>query len=157
MSEHDTIRELLALGSAGALTREQEERLAAHLRSCSACSREIEEWRSIAAEIRRLPTPRPPARLVQTTLARAEAKLIDQAEHEWNRRVIAFVVAFAWLITVVSWPLFRLVSGGFLSLFDPQLNRTWINFAGLTALIWLGGGSAAVLLALRQRRERRLA
>jgi anti-sigma factor RsiW len=157
MNEHDKIRELLALAAAGALTNAEEKQVAEHLRSCVACSSELEAWRSIATDLCRLPTPQPSARLVQTTLARAEAKLAEQAEHDWNRRVMIFVVAFAWLLTVASWPVFRFVSGDFRSLLGPQFGHTWINFAVFSALGWLGGGIAAVMLALRQRREGRLA
>jgi hypothetical protein len=155
MNEHETMRELLALAAAGALTNAEEERVAIHIRSCLACFNELEEWRSIAGSIRRLPTPRTPPRLVQLALARAEAKLAEQAEESWNRRLMTFVVAFAWLLTAVSWPLFHLLSR-LLALLDPQLSRTWISVTGFTALVWVAGGTAAVLLALRQRRERRL-
>ena len=157
MSEHDKIRELLPLAAAGALTSAEEERVAAHMRLCVACSNEMNEWQSVAGSIRRLPTPQPSPRLLQMTLARAEAQLVEQAEHDWNRRVIIFVVVFAWVLTVASWPLAHAVMGGLTSLLSPQLNRTWIDFAGFTALAWAAGGTAAVLLALRQRRERRLA
>jgi anti-sigma factor RsiW len=156
MSEHDKIRELLALAAAGALTRAEEEQVAAHLRSCDTCSNEINAWRSITGDLRRLPTPQPSPRLLQITIARAEQRIAERAEHDWNRRVMIFVVGFAWLLTIVSWPLFHLVSR-LLSLLDPQFNHTWINFAGLTALAWLAGGTAAVMLAVRQRRERRMA
>ena len=91
------------------------------------------------------------------TLARAEAKLTEQAEHDWNRRVMIVVVAFAWLLTIASWPVFHFVSGRFGSLLEPQFSHTWISFAAFTALGWLAGGVAAVMLAIRQRGERRLA
>jgi hypothetical protein len=109
-----------------------------------------------------LPTPQPSSWLVQSTLARAQAKLTEQAEHDWNRRVILSVVAFAWLLTLASWPAFHFVSTRFGSLIEPQFNptlfgQTWISFAAFTALGWLAGGVAAVMLAIRQRGERRLA
>jgi len=114
-----------------------------------------------------LPTPQPSSWLVQATLARAEAKLAEQAEHDWNRRVMIGVVAFAWLLTLASWPVFHFVSGRFGSLLGPQFGHTqfgqtqfsytWISFAAFTALGWLAGGVAAVMLAVRQRGERRLA
>ena len=157
MSEHEKIREMLPLAAADALTSAEEERVAAHMRSCVACSNEMNEWRSVAGSIRRLPTPQPSPRLMQMTLARAEAKLVEQAEQDWNRRVIIFVVVFAWALTAVSWLLVHAVMGELTSLLSPQLNRTWIDFAGFTAVAWLAGGTAAALLALRQRRERRLA
>ncbi len=162
MSEHDKIRELLALAAADALTSAEEKQVAEHVRSCIACSNELEAWRPIASELRRLPTPQPSSWLVQATLARAEAKLTEQAEHDRNRRVMIVVVAFAWLLTIASWPVFHFVSGRFGSLLEPQFSRTqfsnrWISFAVFTALGWLAGGVAAVMLAIRQRAERRLA
>lgn len=157
MSEHDKIRELLALAAAGVLTPAEERQVEEHVRSCIACSNELGAWRPIASELRRLPTPQPSSWLVQATLARAEAKVAERVEHDWNRRVIIFVVAFAWLLTIASWPVFNFVSGRFGSLLGPQSTRTWISFAAFTALGWLAGGVAAVMLAIRQRGERRLA
>lgn len=157
MSEHDKVRELLALAAAGALTAAEEKRVAEHLRSCISCSHELEAWRPIAAELRRLPTPQPSPWLLQATLARAEAKLAAQAEHASNRHVIIFVVALAWLMTIASWPVFDFVSPYLGSLLGPLFGHTWISFAAYTALGWLAGAVAAVMLALRQRGERRLA
>jgi hypothetical protein len=161
-SEHDKIRELLALAAAGALTSAEEKQVAEHVRSCIACSNELGAWQPIASELRRLPTPQPSSWLVQATLARAEAKLTEQAEHDWNRRVMIVVVAFAWLLTIASWLVFHFVSGRFGSLLGPQFSPTlfsptWISFAAFTALGWLAGGVAAVMLAIRQRGQRRLA
>ena len=162
MNEHDKIRELLALAAADTLTSAEEKQVAEHVRSCIACSNELEAWRPIASELRRLPTPQPPSWLVQATLTRAEAKLTEQAEHDWNRRVMIVVVAFAWLLTIASWPAFHFVIGRFGSLLGPQFSHTrfsntWISFAAFTALGWLAGGVAAVMLAIRQRGESRLA
>jgi hypothetical protein len=167
MSEHDKIRELLVLAAADALTSTEEKQVAEHVRSCLACSNELEAWRPIASELRRLPTPQPSSWLVHATLARAQAKLTERAEHDWNRRLMIVVVAFAWLLTIASWPVFQLVSGRFGSLLEPQFShtqfgqtqfgQTWISFAAFTALGWLAGGVAAVMLAVRQRGRRRLA
>ena len=157
MSEHDKIRELLALAAADALTGAEEKQVAEHVRSCIACSKELGAWRPIASELRRLATPQPSSWLVQATLARAEAKLAEEAEHDWNRRVMIVVVAFAWLLTIASWPVFQVVSGRFGGLLGPQFSRAWISFAVFTALGWLAGGVAAVMLAIRHRGEKRLA
>jgi hypothetical protein len=162
MNDHDKIRELLALAAADALTSAEEKQVAEHLRSCIACSNELGAWRPIASELRRLPTPQPSSWLVQATLARAQAKLTEQAERDWNRRVMIFVVAFAWMLTIASWPVFQFVSERLGSLLDPQssytqFSYTWIGFAAFTALEWLAGAVAAVMLAIHQRGERRLA
>jgi len=157
MSEHDKIRELMALAAADALTSAEEKQVAEHVRSCVSCSNELDAWRPIASELRRLPTPQPSSWLVQATLARAEAKLAEQAEHDWNRHVIIFVVGLAWVLTIASWPVFDFVSPYFGNLVGPQFGHTWISFAAFTALGWLAGGVAAVMLTVRQRGERRLA
>ncbi len=167
MSEHDKIRELLALAAAGALSSAEEKQVAEHVRSCITCSNELEAWRPIASELRRLPTPQPSSWLVQATLARAEAKFTEQAERDWNHNLMIVVVAFAWLLTIASWPVFHFVSGRFGSLLEPQFShtqfgqtlfgQTWISFAAFTALEWLAGAVAAVMLAIRHRNERRLA
>ena len=157
MSEHEKIRELLALAGAGVLTAAEEKQVVEHVRSCVSCANELETWRSIATDLCRLPTPQPSSRLVAATMARAEMKLAEQAEHDWNRRVMIFVVAFAWLLTVASWPVFHFVSGHFGSLLGPQLGRTWISFTAFNALGWIAGGMAVAMLALRQRSERRFA
>lgn len=157
MSEHDKVRELLALAAAGALTAAEEKQVADHVRSCVSCSNELDAWRPIAIELRRLPMPQPSSWLLQATLARAKAKLADEAEHDWNRHVIFFVVVLAWLLTIASWRVFDFVSPHFGTLLGPQFGHTWISFAAFTALGWLAGGVAAVMLAVRQSGERRLA
>lgn len=157
MSEHDRVRELLALAAADALTSAEEKQVAEHVRSCASCSNELDAWRPIASELRRLPTPQPPSWLVQATLARAKAKLAEQAEHDWNRRVMIFVVALSWLLAIASWALFHVVSERFGRLLGPEFSHTWISFGAFTALGWLAGGVAAAMLAVRQRGERRLA
>ena len=157
MSEHDNLRRLLALAAADALTSAEQKLVAQHVRSCSACSNELGAWQPIANELRRLPTPQPSSWLVRATLARAEAKLTEQAEHDWNRRVMIFVLSFAWLLTIASWPALHFLSKHFGNLFGQQFTRTWISFAAFTALGWLAEGVAAVMLAIRVRGERRLA
>jgi len=156
MSEHDKIRELLALAAAGALTSAEEKQVAEHVRSCVACSNELEAWRPIASELRRLPTPQPSPWLLQATRARAEVKLAEQAEHDWHRRVMIFVVALSWLLTIASWAVFHVMSEPLGRLLGPEFSQTWIIFGAFTALEWMAGGVAAVMLALRQRGERRL-
>jgi len=156
MSEHAKIRKLLVLAAAGTLTTTEEKQVVEHVRSCIICSNELEAWRSIATDLRRLPTPQPSSQLVQATLTRAKVKLVEQAEHDGNRRAMIFVVAFVWLLMVVDWPIFHFISWHFGYLLGPQFGRPWIIFAAFIALAWLEGVVAATTLALRQRGERRL-
>jgi hypothetical protein len=157
VTEHNKIREMLALAAADALEPNESELVMRHVRTCPQCSVEIEQWQLLSRGLRQLPTPQPSPDLVQRTFARAEARVIDERENAWNRRVMISLVLFAWALTLTSWPIVRLVSGGLLSLLDPRLNQSWLGFAGFTSLVWLTGGIAAVLLARQQRQERSLA
>jgi predicted anti-sigma-YlaC factor YlaD len=157
MNDHEKIRELLALAVADALTRAEEEQVMKHVRSCSACSSELDSWRLLAAGMRRLPTPQPRPLIVERARARAEIRFAEEAEHRWHRIVMIGVILFAWALTLMSWPVVRLVSGGLLGMLDPRLNHAWLGFAVFTTIVWMTGGAAAVFLSLQQRRERRLA
>jgi len=157
MNDHDKTRELLALSVADALTQAEEEQVMNHARSCAECSSELDSWRLLAAGIRRLPTPQPRPLIVERARARAEIRFAEEAENRWHRIVMIGVILFAWALTLISWPVVRLVSGGLLGMLDPRLNHAWLGFAVFTTIIWMTGGAAAVFLSLQQRRERRLA
>ena len=152
-----SIRELLALSVADALTGDEEQLVMNHARSCAECSSELDSWRLLAAGLRRLPTPQPKPLIVERARARAELRFAEEAEHRWHRVVMIGVILFAWVLTLMSWPVVRLVSGGLLGMLDPRLNHAWLGFAVFTTIIWMTGGAAAVFLSLQQRRERRLA
>ena len=55
MSEHDRMRELLALSAADALDSAEERELAEHLKSCAECAAEMELLRELSASLYRLP------------------------------------------------------------------------------------------------------
>jgi hypothetical protein len=67
------------------------------------------------------------------------------------------LIFFAWVLTVMSWPVFKLVTGGLIGVLDPNFHHVWFLFAAFTATAWIAGGAAAAILSLQQRRERRLA
>jgi anti-sigma factor RsiW len=157
MDSHDKIRELLGLAAAGALDAGEEQRVERHAASCAACAAELENWRLLAGGLRRLPTPQPGNLVVERARALAEMRLAEEVEYRGHRKVMIFLVAFAWVVTLASWPLFRIVTGGLLVWFDPRFNQTWLVFAGFTGLIWATGGLAAVLLGQRRQQERRIA
>jgi anti-sigma factor RsiW len=157
MNDHDEIRELLTLAAADALASGEEERVARHIQSCASCARELEDWQLLAGGLRRLPTPQPSAGVVERARARAEIRLAEEAEYRWHRGVMIFLILFAWALTLVSWPLVRLFTGGLLGLLDMRVTHAWIGFAGFTTAAWLAGGAAAVLLSFHYRRERRVA
>jgi anti-sigma factor RsiW len=157
VSDHDQIRDMLPLAVAGGLAPADEERVARHIRSCSSCAAEFDDWRLLAGVLRRMPTPQPPRGLVERTRARAEARLAEEAEHRWHRAVMIFLTFFAWALTLASWPLFRLLSSGLLGMLDSNWDQAWIRFATVTTFVWVAGGAAALLVGLQRRNERRMA
>ncbi|MFZ3218054.1 MAG: zf-HC2 domain-containing protein [Candidatus Acidiferrales bacterium] len=156
-NDHEKIRALLSLAAADALEPAEEQQLLDHLRTCDSCGAELEQWKLVASGLRRLPTPQPRALVVERARAQAQIRLNEEFEHRWNRAVIIGLIVFAWVLTLASWPLIRFISGGLLGMLDPRFNHAWITFGLFTTSVWIGGGAAAVLLSLQQRRERRLA
>jgi anti-sigma factor RsiW len=154
---HGGFCELLPLMAAGCLDPAEEKQLAHHLQTCAACATELERLHAIATGLRRLPTPQPSPSLFERTRAAVEVRFVQQAEDRWNRSVMIFLIAFAWVVTVLSWPIFRVVTGGLLSMLDVRFAQAWLSFGIFTGLVWLAGAAAAILLSLHQRRERRMA
>jgi anti-sigma factor RsiW len=157
MDSHEKTREMLSLAVAGALGAEEEQRVMSHVASCAGCAAELEDWKLMAGGLRRLPTPQPRAVVVERARAGAELRLVEEAENRWQRVVMISLVSFAWVLTLASWPLFRIFTGGLLVWFDPRFNQTWLVFAGFTGLLWATGGVAAVLLSRHRLQERRMA
>ncbi len=157
MNDHEKIRELLTLLAAGVLEPQEEKQVMDHLRTCEPCRAELEDWKLLAGGLRRLPTPQPRAVVVERARAQAQIRLNEEFEHRWNRSVIVGLVVFAWVLTLLSWPLVRLLTGGLLGLLVPGFSHAWIVFGAFTTSVWLAGGAAAVLLSMQHRRERRWA
>ena len=155
--EHAEFREQLALFVAGALDADVEARVAKHAATCATCAAELENWQRITGGLRRLRTPQPSPALFERARAVAEAQLATQAEQRQNRMMLVPLIVFSWVVTVAGWPVFRFATGGLLSLLDIHFRQVWLLFAVFSALTWLAGGSAAVLLSLRRQHERRLA
>ena len=157
LDSHEKIYELLALAAAGALTPEEELLVARHRETCKKCSAEMERWRVLTGGLQRLPTPQPRAAVVERARAQAEARLTEEIEHRWQRAVIIFLVLYAWILTVMTWPILRLITAGLLTRFGPGFNHSWFLFAALTILVWATGGVAAVLLGRHRQQGRRMA
>jgi anti-sigma factor RsiW len=156
MNEHEKIHQMLSLMASGVLEPNEETQVRVHLRGCQSCTAQLEEWKLLTGGLRRLPTPQPRALVVERARAQAQMRLAEEGERRWNLGVMAGLIAFAWALTLMSWPAVRFVSGGLLAMLDPRFSHTWIVFAVFTAAAWVAGGAAAVILSLH-RRERRLA
>lgn len=156
IGEHECIREMLPLTAAGALDESEQRALEQHLAACSDCAAEMENWSALAIGLKRLPTPQASALLVERTRARVAAEMAALAERRSNHWVIAFLVLFAWTVTLGTWPIVRLFTDGLLSWLDWGFNQTWFGLATYSAVIWVTAGVAAAVLGLRKQRERRV-
>jgi anti-sigma factor RsiW len=155
--QHAEIRAQLALVAAGALDAEAEARVTRHAATCASCAAELEDWRLIADGLRRLPTPQPSPALYERTRSMVVGQLAEQTARRENRTVLILLVIFSWVVTVLSWPVFRFAAGGLLSVLDIRFQGAWLLFGIFTGLTWLAGGSAALLLSVRRQQEGRLA
>jgi anti-sigma factor RsiW len=155
--EHAEIRGQFPLLVAGALDGDAEARIGRHTATCLDCAAELGRWQMISEALNRLPTPQPSPALFERTCTTVATKLAAQAEHRQNRLVLLMLVFFSWAVTLAGWPVFRFATGGLFSLLEIQFRQMWLLFALFSALTWLAGGTAAVLLSVRRQRERRLA
>ena len=151
MSEHQTVGELLALAAAGVLSVEEQRRLEDHVRACAACTRQLEAWRALSGELRRLPTPAAPAELVARTRARVLAELAAAAERRWDDAVLVFLSLFAWTVALTTWAIVRVVNNGLLAVLDARFMQPMVWLTASSVLAWLTAGVVAVLVARRRR------
>jgi predicted anti-sigma-YlaC factor YlaD len=154
MSEH--VRELLALDAAGALEPGEAEQVAAHLQTCPACAAEASAWRALGAELRRVAPPRPSTSLVARTRQAVELRMAEREERVWKRAALAFVVAFAWTLTLVAWLIFDLCTGEVARWLRRPVGSTAAWYAAYLVAGWLTAGAAAMLLGRRTQQEGRV-
>jgi len=157
MSEHDAIRELLALAAADALEEKERRRVEAHLPGCAECSAKLDRFRVLGHGLRRLPTPQAPAMLVERTRQQIQLQLAAAAEHATNPWLLGFLVLLSWTLTIASWPIVRLLTQGMTSWLDLGFRGAWMNLVIYTLVGWAVGGAVALALALRRASARRTA
>jgi anti-sigma factor RsiW len=136
VKEHESIRELLALGAAGALDPGEERRLRAHVAICEDCAAELRSWQGLAGELSALPVPQAPPALVIRTRARVEAALEAEAGRRWDEAVLFSLALLAWTVGLSTWAVWVAVFG-----FTGTLTYLTVS----TMLVWLTAGVAAVI------------
>ena len=157
MSEHTEVRDLLTLAAAGALDAAEQQRVQRHLQSCSACQAELDSWREITAALRRLPTPQPPAGLVERTRIRLAHQEATRAQQRGNQILLVCLIAFAWALTFLSWPVLQLVGEKVVRLFDIPFSNFTLAWIIYSAAAWLATGVVGIAIGGRRQREGRLA
>jgi anti-sigma factor RsiW len=150
VSEHASIRELLSLAAAGVLDPDEQRRVEQHATVCDACRRELELWQGYSRELVRLPAPVAPKYLADRTRARVLEKRAAAAERRWDDIVLAVLVLLGWTVSLVAWVVFRLFTGGMLSVMESSF-VTILEWLGASTLFaWLTAAVAAVMLGSRR-------
>ncbi len=127
MSEHESIRELLALAAADALDAEQRRRVDAHTAQCEFCRRELAAFDALAGTLRRAPMPQPSPELLARVHVLASARLaVVRNQSEVSRWLPALVLA-SWVSALASWPLVSSALG--------EIGR-WFSIQQVGALQW---------------------
>ena len=141
MTEHERIRDLLALAAAGVLAPADDTAVRSHAASCHVCAAELLNLEAIAAELDALPPASAPPGLATRTAARAAEFLAARDQARWERFASLGLSVFGWLLGISFWAALKPVLPG-LGLLP------WL--AATTILSWLTAGVAAVILGSRR-------
>jgi anti-sigma factor RsiW len=151
------VLDLLALEAAGALSPEEEARVAAHLGECADCAARAGEWRALASGLHDLAAPRPSPGLLARARGAVERRQAEREEQAWNRAALGFLIVFGWTVSVVIWFVFDVLLGHAATLLERPLGPTALWFTAYLAAGWLAAAAATVLLGRHTREEGRMA
>ena len=140
MSDHESVRQLLALSAAGLLDAAEERLVREHARQCAACAAELDEFAALSAGLSALPAPQPPAYL----LARTTMLLAAELDRRQGAAFAAAAAIFAFIFVLLIGQTLRMVAGGTAAL-------AWLLWAAITSVI---GAASALVLAPPRRLER---
>jgi predicted anti-sigma-YlaC factor YlaD len=140
MSDHDTVRQFLALSAAGLLDPGEERLVREHARQCPGCAAELDQYAALATGLSALPAPQPPDYL----LARTTALLAAEADRRQGELFAAAVAAFALVFVLLTGQALRVLVGDSAAL-------AWLAWAAISSVM---GTASALVLASRRRLER---
>ena len=140
MSDHESVRQLLALSAAGLLDAGEERLVREHAHECAACAAELDEFSALSAGLSALPAPQPPAYL----LARTTMLLAAEADRRQGAAFAGAAAIFAFIFVLLIGQTLRMVAGSTAAL-------VWLIWAVITSIL---GAASALVLASRRRPER---
>ncbi len=156
MNGHETIRAMLPLAAAGALTRGDLAAVEQHAATCSLCARELEVLRLYSEGLRDLPRPMVPAGLMQRTTARLVQERAAAAGRRRQDLTLGALALFSWSLAAVSWILVRVFTGGVWIVLGANLADAGTWFLASALLAWTTAGVAVVALGKHHALVRRI-
>ncbi|MBZ5673491.1 MAG: zf-HC2 domain-containing protein [Acidobacteriia bacterium] len=139
MTEHESVRAMLALAAAGALEPKEQRRVDQHARECDLCRKDLETWAAYAQSLRKLPQPAAPEGMAQRTQALILQHRAETTSRRRNELFLGALAMFGWGAGWAFWTLVRAIVGGNLNVFGANLlnGLTWslmsMVVAGITA------------------------
>lgn len=152
MNEHSEIRKLLPLSAAGAAEDGEQALVDGHLSECRACREELAGLRSIAGALKSLPVPQPSLGLARRTRARVAAEFAARQERRSHQLWLGALIAFAWLLTGMSFAMARYFGQELGSLFRLSPGQFQAGFLAYTLFGGVGTLALAALLGARTNR-----
>jgi hypothetical protein len=140
MSDHESVRQLLALSAAGLLDGGEERLVREHAHQCAACAAELDEFAALSAGLRALPCPLPPADL----LRRTSTLLAGEADRREGAVFAGAAAIFACAFVLLFGQTLRILVGDSAAL-------VWLAWASISSVL---GAASALVLASRRRLER---
>jgi hypothetical protein len=114
-----------------------------------------EELDALSLALQRLPTPMPPAVLVERVRRLGHLELAERADERLNALVLGGVILFVWTMNVFAFAVIRLLTGESLLRMATGSALPWT--AGYFVTAWLMGVVVLILAGIHVRRERGLA
>ena len=142
MSEHESVRQLLALSAAGLLDAGEERLVREHVRQCARCAAKLDDYATLSAGLSALPCPLPLADLLRRTNSLVAAEVDRRQGAALAGAAAIFALAFVLLIGQTL----RMVAGDSAAL-------AWLVWAVISSML---GTASAIVLASRRRLERRI-
>jgi len=140
MSDHESVRHLLALSAAGLLDAGEERLVREHARQCARCAAKLDDYAALAAGLSALPCPLPLADLLRRTNSLVAAEV--------DRRQGA---VFAGAAAIFACAFVLLIGQTLRTLVGDSAALAWLLWAVVSSVL---GAASALLLASRRRLER---
>jgi Putative zinc-finger len=154
MTEHESVRAMLALAAAGALGPEEVRRIEQHAQGCELCRRDLETWAVYAQGLGKLPQPSAPEGLVQRTQARILQER-SEAGARWRHELfLGALVIFGWAAGWAFWTLARAITGGSLNVLGANLVSGLAWSVVSTVLVWMTAATVALMIGRRRETRR---
>jgi len=140
MSEHESVRQLLALSAAGLLDAGEERLVREHARQCARCAAKLDDYATLSAGLSALPCPLP----LPDLLRRTNSLVAAEVDRRQGAAFAGAAAIFACVFVLLMGETLRMVAGNTAVL-------VWLAWALVSSVL---GAASALMLASRRRSER---